>query len=649
MKRLVWLFAFHFLSFIIHRPCSFMEIDINCDMGEWFALQGDGLNASDDELLRIVTSANIACGFHAGDPSVMRRTVDATLMHGVAVGAHPSLPDVIGFGRREIKVSEPEVFDLIAYQIGALEAVARTAGGTVRHVKPHGALYNMAARDAALSDAIARAVKAVNPALVLVGLANSELTHAAEQHGLLVLHEGFCDRTYQADGRLTPRSQPNALHATPADAAAQAVLMATQGVVHSVSGEPVSVNAQTLCIHGDTPNATTVARAVRSALEAAGVVVRARMVMLIIWMTIASSFLLKAQPKFMEQGRLVGIVVCEDDGKPVVGARVFLRNTTIATVTRLDGRFEFFNLLSQQYELVISSLAHTLQRRAVLIKSGVPDTLRVSLQVKAVRFDSLLVAAERPEELKRRIQKAQEILMGTSENAQRCILENPEVLRFSVRNTAFDGQELEIQAVEPLRIRNLALGYVLRYHLVRAGYSTRREWYHGFVEFEEIMPSSLSERQMWQRNRYQAYQGSLPHFLRSQMAGELEKNGFSMRAVSDATDYMMNPTLPTTALMAEDIRWQQDSTGVLQSSSFPAAIAVLFSRAKPERMFVQQYINSVFTRGDERRSLIVPQKQPVLVSSLGCFMQPESIVFYGYYGWQRLADELPMTYYPSEK
>lgn len=249
-------------------------------MGESFGTYSIG---ADDELLAIVTSANIACGFHAGDPNVMRRTVERAVQHGVAVGAHPGLPDLAGFGRRMMNLSYDEVFDAVAYQIGALEAFARVAGTTLRHVKPHGALYNMAARDEHLADAIARSVHAVNPALILVGLAQSTLTRAGEQAGLRVAHEAFADRTYQADGSLTPRSQPNAIYSTSAEAAQQAVMIATQGMVCIAgSDNTVSVKADTICIHGDTPKATAFANAIRSALEHQDIIMKSLLSCLII-------------------------------------------------------------------------------------------------------------------------------------------------------------------------------------------------------------------------------------------------------------------------------------------------------------------------------------------------------------------------------
>ena len=191
-------------------PAS-LTVDLNCDMGESLGAWNMG---QDEALLPFVTSANIACGFHAGDPAVMKRTVRAALRHGVALGAHPGLPDLVGFGRRNMDISAEEAFDMTVYQLGALAAVVKAEGGQLHHLKPHGALYNMAATKAALAEAIAEAVYKVQPELMLYGLAGSALTKAGEKLGLRTAHEVFADRTYQADGTLTPRRQPDALIAT---------------------------------------------------------------------------------------------------------------------------------------------------------------------------------------------------------------------------------------------------------------------------------------------------------------------------------------------------------------------------------------------------------------------------------------------------
>ncbi|MCR6475285.1 LamB/YcsF family protein [Variovorax sp. ZS18.2.2] len=249
-----------------------LRIDINCDMGEGFGAWAMG---NDIELLDHVSSANIACGFHAGDPSTMRRVVAAALHRGVRVGAHPGLPDLQGFGRRVMQVSPAEVYAMVVYQVGALWAFAKAAGGTLSHVKAHGALYNMAAKDRTLADAIARAVHEVDPRLVLFGLAGSEMIRAAEALGLPVAAEVFADRSYQDDGSLSPRGQPGALIEDADVAAAQVLQMVQHGSVYAASGKEVALRADTLCIHGDQPGALAFVRRIRSALDAIGVHVAA--------------------------------------------------------------------------------------------------------------------------------------------------------------------------------------------------------------------------------------------------------------------------------------------------------------------------------------------------------------------------------------
>jgi UPF0271 protein len=247
-------------------------LDLNCDMGEGFGAWKMGDDAA---LLDHVTSANIACGFHAGDPGTIRRTVELALKKGVAVGAHPSLPDLQGFGRRRMNISAEEAYDMVLYQVGALAGFAVACGGKLAHVKPHGALYNMAAKDAQLAQAIARAVKNFDPGLVLFGLAGSELVRAGKQAGLKTASEVFADRTYQPDGSLTPRTQADAMIHDPAVAIAQVMRMAREGKVKSLDGPDVAVEADTLCIHGDEPGAVEFARRIRAALDADGVRVAA--------------------------------------------------------------------------------------------------------------------------------------------------------------------------------------------------------------------------------------------------------------------------------------------------------------------------------------------------------------------------------------
>ena len=246
------------------------RIDLNCDMGESFGAWSMGDDAG---VMPWITSANIACGFHAGDFSTMRQTVLLAKRHGVAIGAHVSLPDLQGFGRRVMKVSANDAHALTLYQIGALAGFARAAGLRVAHVKPHGALYNMAAKDAALADAIARAVHDFDATLILVGLANSELPKAGVALGLAVAHEAFADRSYEADGSLTLRGTHGAVIEDAAAAVAQAVKIATQGNVDIRSGGTLALRADTICVHGDRVDAARFAQALHEGLKAAGVAI----------------------------------------------------------------------------------------------------------------------------------------------------------------------------------------------------------------------------------------------------------------------------------------------------------------------------------------------------------------------------------------
>ncbi|MEC0370330.1 LamB/YcsF family protein [Paenibacillus chibensis] len=248
------------------------RIDLNCDMGESFGRYTLG---SDADLMNEISSANIACGFHAGDPAVMRRTVRMAIEKGVAIGAHPGLPDLEGFGRRRMEVSPEEVFDMVTYQLGALQAFARQEGGIVRHVKPHGALYNMAASDKPLAEAIAAAVHAIDSSIVLFGLSGSELIHAGQQYGLKTAAEVFADRTYQEDGSLTPRSRPGSLIEDPSQAVGQVLQMVKKGTVATVSGAEIQIQADTVCIHGDGAHALSFARMLRAALREEKVSVQA--------------------------------------------------------------------------------------------------------------------------------------------------------------------------------------------------------------------------------------------------------------------------------------------------------------------------------------------------------------------------------------
>ncbi len=242
---------------------SVLTIDLNCDLGESFGHYNLG---EDAEMMALITSANVACGFHAGDFWVMQKTVALAAEHGVALGAHPGYPDLQGFGRRAMSFSAEEVRTMVIYQLGALAGFARAAGVPLVHVKPHGALYNQSARDRMTADAIAAAVKAFDPGLILIGLAGSLSVIAGREAGLRVGSEGFPDRAYLSNGQLMPRSQAGAVFTDPEAVAANAVRLAKEGI--NVNGEMITVD--TLCLHGDNPEAVENAKAVRQALQAAG-------------------------------------------------------------------------------------------------------------------------------------------------------------------------------------------------------------------------------------------------------------------------------------------------------------------------------------------------------------------------------------------
>jgi UPF0271 protein len=242
------------------------RIDFNCDMGESFGAYKLG---QDEEIITCITSANIACGFHAGDPNWMRRTVKLAEEHGVAVGAHPSFPDMAGFGRRNMAVAPDEAKNDIIYQIGALTAF--TSGKKLQHVKPHGAMYNIAARDEALARATCEAILEVDPDIILVALAGSQWVDIARDMGLRVAREAFADRAVNADGTLVPRSRPGSVIEDIDEVARRSIKMVAEGKVTAITGEEVALAADTLCLHGDTPNAIQLASSIRAALEAAGV------------------------------------------------------------------------------------------------------------------------------------------------------------------------------------------------------------------------------------------------------------------------------------------------------------------------------------------------------------------------------------------
>lgn len=244
------------------------SIDLNADMGEGFGRY----RLEEKALWARVTSASIACGFHAGDPVVMRDTVATAMSHGVTIGAHPGYPDLTGFGRRDLAASPAEVEAIVVYQIGALQGVCAAAGGRLRYVKPHGSLYNRAARDVPTAEAIARAVHSVDPSLALLGLAGSAMMDAAARMGVRGVNEAFVDRAYRSDGTLVPRSEAGAV-LTNVDAIAERALgMVESQTVQAVDGTVISVLAESLCTHGDGPDAIAIVRAVRARLERAGVI-----------------------------------------------------------------------------------------------------------------------------------------------------------------------------------------------------------------------------------------------------------------------------------------------------------------------------------------------------------------------------------------
>lgn len=247
-----------------------MRIDLNCDMGESLGRYTLG---SDAALMPMITSANIACGLHAGDPLVLEATVRLAVKHGIGIGAHPGYPDLQGFGRRTMRLTPEEVEAFTLYQIGAVSAFARAHGAELTHVKPHGALYNDAVKNPAQARALARAVSRFSPGLVFVGLAGSVMIEAGVEAGLAVAREAFADRAYEADGSLRSRSLTGALLPTPHAVAEQALRIARDRTVVAYSGEVMTVQADTLCLHGDTEDAVENALAVRQALEAAGVTV----------------------------------------------------------------------------------------------------------------------------------------------------------------------------------------------------------------------------------------------------------------------------------------------------------------------------------------------------------------------------------------
>jgi UPF0271 protein len=238
-------------------------IDLNCDMGEAFGVWPMG---NDNALMKLISSANIACGFHAGDANIMRKTAQMAIELNVAIGAHPAFPDLQGFGRRNMQLTPQEIYDICVYQIGAMFGTVKALGGKLHHVKPHGALYNMAAKDAALAKAIAEATIAIDPDLIFYGLSGSFLISEAEKIGLRTASEVFADRTYQNDGSLTPRTQSNALIESTQEAVNQVIMMIEKQCVISTDGKEVPLKADTVCIHGDGNHAVQFAEELRNTL-----------------------------------------------------------------------------------------------------------------------------------------------------------------------------------------------------------------------------------------------------------------------------------------------------------------------------------------------------------------------------------------------
>lgn len=246
-------------------------IDLNCDLGESFGVYSLG---EDEAVLDYISSANIACGFHAGDPHVMYRTVQSAKEKKVAIGAHPGFPDLLGFGRRTMAMEPEEIYHMILYQLGALSAFAQAHNTRLHHVKPHGALYNLACRDEGIAQAIASAVAHFDDRLILYGLAGSLLVQVGRKAGLQVAEEVFADRTYQPDGTLTPRSHPHALITDPQEAARRVIQMIQEKKTEAVDGTIIPVSPDTVCLHGDSPQAVQFARRLREVLTQEGITIK---------------------------------------------------------------------------------------------------------------------------------------------------------------------------------------------------------------------------------------------------------------------------------------------------------------------------------------------------------------------------------------
>lgn len=247
-------------------------VDLNCDMGESF---GTNIIGNDEGIMPFISSANIACGFHGGTPTVMHRTIEIAVRHGIAIGAHPSFHDLEGFGRREMNLSTAEIYDLVIYQVSALAGFVKVTGANLHHVKPHGALYNMAARDAEIATTIANAIADFDSTLVMYGLSGSELISAGKKRGLKTCSEVFADRHYQDDGSLTPRTKPHALITSTTEAVAQVMRMVKEKTVISDRGNPVPIDAETICIHGDGAHAVQFAKDISESLKSSGIIIKA--------------------------------------------------------------------------------------------------------------------------------------------------------------------------------------------------------------------------------------------------------------------------------------------------------------------------------------------------------------------------------------
>jgi UPF0271 protein len=245
-----------------------MKIDINCDMGESFGRYNLGMDA---KIISLISSANIACGFHAGDPSVMRKTVQMAVAHGVGIGAHPGFPDLAGFGRRNMTMSTDELCDAIIYQVGALQGFARIFNATVQHVKPHGALYNMAAIDKSIAQAVVEALLKLDEQLILFGLSGARLLDIAQQSGLKVAREFFADRAYNEDGSLVSRNQPDSVISDSSEVTVRVLKMVKEHSVTAITGTEIELDFDTICIHGETTGAVEHAKHITRILKQEGV------------------------------------------------------------------------------------------------------------------------------------------------------------------------------------------------------------------------------------------------------------------------------------------------------------------------------------------------------------------------------------------